>query len=114
MSASGGDPIAAGLVARHGFTPLEAKRAAASVFDVLKAELLAGNNVVVKDFAAVKLVEKKAEIVKDPQTGHQYVRPAENAVRFTPEGTFQKGIERAKLSSIVLAVPAADTFAKVV
>ena len=33
-----------------------------------------------KDFATLKIVEKKAHIVKDPETGHQYISPAEHVL----------------------------------
>ena len=108
------DPIAAGLEAKHGYTGPEAERAVASVFDVIKDELLRGNQVLIKDFASMKIVEKKAHIVKDPDTGHQFISPAENVVSFVPIDGFQKRIESAKLSSIVLAVPQDDTFARVI
>ncbi len=108
------DLIAAGLEERHGYTPEEAERAVAAVFDVIKEELLKGNLVVVKDFASMKIVEKKAHIVKDPETGHQFIRPAENVVSFVPIDSFQKKIESAKLSSIVVAVPENDPFARVI
>jgi anti-sigma regulatory factor (Ser/Thr protein kinase)/CheY-like chemotaxis protein len=70
--------------------------------------------VVLKDFAAIKVTEKKAQIVKDPETGHQYISPAENVVSFVPIDSFQRAIESAKLSSILLAVPSNDPFARVI
>ena len=81
--------------------------------DTIKDELLRGKQVVLKDFAAIKIVEKKAHIVKDPETGHQYISPAENVVSFVPIDSFQRSIESAKLSSIILAVPEDDHFARV-
>jgi len=108
------DPIAAGLVLRHGMTPESAEKAARAVFDVLKQELLLGNPVTIPEFATLKVTEKRAQIVKDPATGHQFVTPAENVVALAPIDGFGKAIARAKLSSIVLAVPNHDTFAKVV
>ncbi len=106
--------IISDLEDRFGYTAEEAERAASAVFDILKTELLKGNQVVVKDFASMKIVEKKAHIVKDPETGHQYISPAENVVSFVPIDGFQKKIESAKLSSIVLAVPQHDPFARVI
>lgn len=84
------------------------------VINSLKGQLLRGNQVILKDFAAMKIVEKKAQIVKDPETGHQFISPAENVVSFVPIDTFQKEIESAKLSSIILAVPSNDPFARVI
>ncbi|MDF1666558.1 MAG: HU family DNA-binding protein, partial [Planctomycetota bacterium] len=81
----------------------QAKEVLEVVIDTVKQELLKGNQVVLKDFAAMKIVEKKAHIVKDPETGHQFISPAENVVSFAPIDTFQKEIESAKLSSIILA-----------
>lgn len=85
-----------------------------SLVDVIKKHLLSGDQVVLKDFAAIKIVEKKAQIVKDPETGHQYISPAENVVSFVPIDSFQRAIESAKLSNILLAVPENDPFARVI
>ncbi|MGE0708490.1 MAG: ATP-binding protein [Planctomycetota bacterium] len=85
-----------------------------ALVDAIKDELLRGKHVVLKDFAAIKIVEKKAQIVKDPESGHQYISPAENVVSFTPIDSFQRAIEGAKLSSIILAVPENDPFARVI
>lgn len=85
-----------------------------ALVDTIKDKLLRGNQVVLKDFAAIKIVEKRAQIVKDPETGHQYISPAENVVSFVPIDSFQRSIESAKLSSIVLAVPSNDPFARVI
>lgn len=85
-----------------------------ALVDAVKDELLRGKQVVLKDFAAIKIVEKKAQIVKDPETGHQYISPAENVVSFVPIDSFQRAIEGAKLSSILLAVPENDPFARVI
>lgn len=85
-----------------------------ALVETIKDELLHGKQVVLKDFAAIKIVEKKAHIVKDPETGHQYISPAENVVSFVPIDSFQRAIESAKLSSIILAVPANDPFARVI
>ena len=85
-----------------------------ALVETIKEELLRGKQVVLKDFAAFKIVEKKAQIVKDPETGHQYISPAENVVSFVPIDSFQRSIEGAKLSSIILAVPENDPFARVI
>jgi anti-sigma regulatory factor (Ser/Thr protein kinase)/nucleoid DNA-binding protein/CheY-like chemotaxis protein len=85
-----------------------------ALVEAIKEELLRGSQVVLKDFAAIKIVEKKAQIVKDPSTGHQYISPAENVVSFVPIDSFQRAIEGAKLSSIILAVPDNDPFARVI
>jgi anti-sigma regulatory factor (Ser/Thr protein kinase)/nucleoid DNA-binding protein len=108
------DPIAGGLAERLGVPRESAERTARAVFEVLADELLRGNAVSVPDFATIKIVEKKAQIVKDPATGHQFVTPAENVVSFSPAEAFAARMARAKLSSIVLAVPQHDTFARVV
>ena len=85
-----------------------------ALVESIKDKLLKGHQVVLKDFAAIKVVEKKAQIVKDPETGHQYISPAENIVSFVPIDSFQRAIESAKLSSILLAVPSNDPFARVI
>ncbi len=106
--------LAAELEERYGFSAEEAERIVGAVFETIKSQLLRGHQVVVKEFAAMKIVEKKAHIVKDPETGHQFISPAENVVSFVPIDGFQKAIESAKLSSIVLAVPQNDPFARVI
>lgn len=85
-----------------------------ALVESIKDKLLKGHQVVLKDFAAIKVTEKKAQIVKDPETGHQYISPAENVVSFVPIDSFQRAIESAKLSSILLAVPSNDPFARVI
>src|SRR5581483_5664532 len=99
---------------KAGLPAAQAEKVVDALIDSIKANLLKGHQVVLKDFAAIKIVEKKAHIVKDPETGHQYISPAENVVQFVPIDGFQKQIEGAKLSSIVLAVPSNDPFARVI
>lgn len=81
---------------------------------LLKDKLLQGRVIQMKDFATIKLVEEKAKIVKNPETGHQYITPVRNVVVFTPSETFRDRIEKTKLSSIILAVPQNDPFARVI
>jgi anti-sigma regulatory factor (Ser/Thr protein kinase)/nucleoid DNA-binding protein len=99
---------------KAGLPAPQAEKVVDALIDSIKSNLLKGHQVVLKDFAAIKIVEKKAHIVKDPETGHQYISPAENSVQFVPIDGFQKQIEGAKLSSIVLAVPSNDPFARVI
>ena len=91
-----------------------AGKAIDALLDYMKAELLRGNQVVLKDLATLKIVEKKAQIVKDPETGHQFISPAENVLSCIPGDDFQKQIENAKLSSIIMALPQNDPFARVI
>jgi DNA-binding protein HU-beta len=102
------------LSGKTGVASGQAEKVVDGLIESIKANLLRGSQVVLKDFAAIKIVEKKAHIVKDPETGHQYISPAENIVQFVPIDGFQKQIEGAKLSSIVLAVPSNDPFARVI
>ncbi len=85
-----------------------------AVFSYIKQEILHGKQIVIPQFASIKIVEKKAHIVKDPETGHQFISPAENVITFDPDDSFNEKIARAKLSSIILAVPQNDPFARVV
>jgi len=93
-----------------GVPPKQGRRLLEALFAGIKDELLRGKQVVLQDFAAIKVIEKKAQLVKDPATGHQFISPAENVVSFVPIDSFQRSIESAKLSTIILAVPAADPF----
>ncbi len=108
------DLVAEALVEKHGFASDDAEKAVEAVFDVIRDELLKGGQVVVKDFASMKIVERKSHIVKDPQTGHQFITPAENVLSVVPIDGFQDRISSAKLSSSVLAVPSNDPFARVI
>jgi serine/threonine-protein kinase RsbW len=114
MEAIAKKDILSDLQMKHGLSREEADRALDGVMEVIKGQLLEGNQIVIKDFACMKIVEKKAHIVKDPDTGHQYISPAENVVSFVPIDSFQKKIESAKLSSIILAVPSNDPFSRVI
>lgn len=102
--------LVAHLKATLGVPPKQAGRLIDALFGGIQDELLRGKQVVIQDFAAIKVVEKKAQLVKDPATGHQFISPAENVISFVPIDSFQRSIESAKLSSIILAVPAADPF----
>ncbi len=57
------DALVAGLEEKLGVGEGEAERTLGAVVDVLKAELLSGNAVQIQDFAALKVVERKAHIV---------------------------------------------------
>lgn len=106
--------LVAELETRTGLSSPDAGRVADAFLKIVKEKLLEGNEVTFEDFASLKIVEKKAQIVKDPETGHQFISPAENVVEFTPIESFQKEIESAKLSSIILAMPSDDQFTGVI
>lgn len=114
MEAVAKKDLVADVSKKAGVPPQACDKLVDALVESIKTNLLRGNQVVLKDFAAIKIVEKKAHIVKDPETGHQYISPAENVVSFVPIDGFQKQIESAKLSSIILAVPANDPFARVI
>ncbi len=92
----------------------QAGRVVDSLLERVKEHLLAGRQVNLKDFASIKVVEEKAHIVKDPETGHQFIRPVGKKVAFTPTSSFKRRVEQTKLASILLAVPKDDPFARVV
>jgi len=106
--------IVAELNTKTGLPVPQGEKLVDAIIGVIKEQLLTGRQVLLSDFAAMKIVEKKAQIVKDPETGHQFISPAENVVEFVPIDSFQKSIEGAKLSSIILAVPGDDPFARVI
>jgi anti-sigma regulatory factor (Ser/Thr protein kinase)/nucleoid DNA-binding protein len=114
MEAVAKKDLVADLSKKSAIAAPQVEKVVDTLIEAIKSNLLAGNQVVLKDFAAIKLVEKKAHIVKDPETGHQYISPAEKTVSFVPIDGFQKQIESAKLSSIILAVPSNDPFARVI
>lgn len=80
----------------------------------LKEELTKGRSVLIDDFGTIRLLEKKAQILTNPETGHQFIDPARNIVDFRAEADFEQQIKKARLSSIVLAAPADDAFAGVI
>ncbi len=114
MEAGAKKGLVGDITKKAGIPAGQAEKVVDGLIESIKLNLLKGNQVVLKDFAAIKIIEKKAHIVKDPETGHQYISPAENVVSFVPIDGFQKQIESAKLSSICLAVPASDPFARVI
>lgn len=85
-----------------------------AAIDVIRDELIRGKQVTLKDFASIRVVEEKAQIVKDPATGHQFVQPIRKVVSFVPSKVFEDRLEQAKLSSILLAVPRDSSFVQIV
>ena len=71
MEAVAKKDLVATLNAKLGVPVGQGDRLVDALIEALKDELLHGKQVVLKDFAAIKIVEKKAQIVKDPATGHQ-------------------------------------------
>ncbi|MHC4663233.1 MAG: ATP-binding protein [Planctomycetota bacterium] len=83
-------------------------------FSLIREELLEGTQVKLPDFATIRVAEKKAEIVVDPESGHKYVRPAAKAIHFQPESSLTDLVSRMRLAAIMLVVPKNDQFAKVI
>lgn len=106
--------LAAELARALGRDEAEARRILDRVIDVIRDHLVRGEQVLLKDFATIKVVEEKAQIVKDPETGHQYIKPVGKKVAFSPVDGFREEIERTRLASIILAVPQDDPFARVI
>jgi len=80
----------------------------------LKKALVSGKRVILPEFASLQVVEQKASIVRDPQTGIRYISPAKKVLSVAAEGKFRDEVEASKLASILLVVPKNDPFAKVV
>ncbi|MFC1705948.1 ATP-binding protein [Planctomycetota bacterium] len=108
------DRVVAGVAEALDADLVTAKRCVCAVMEAIKKELLAGSRVTLTDFASLRIVERKARVVRSPDTGQQVVSPADNVVRFVPIDSFREAIVALKLSSIVLAVPGDDTFARVI
>lgn len=106
--------IVAHLEANNRMPPEAAEKTIDLFLEFVRREVLMGKQIVLPHFATLMIVEKKAQIVKDPETGHQYISPAENVISFHPDDEFKEKITKAKLSSIILAVPQNDPFARVV
>lgn len=85
-----------------------------ATLDVIQEELIQGRQVTLKDFASIRIVEEKAQIVKDPDTGQQFVRPIRKVISFVPSRVFRERLDQTKLSAILLAVPRDGSFVKVV
>src|SRR4051812_7650682 len=100
MEAVAKKDLVADVNKKSGVPSQQAEKVVDGLIEAIKTALLGGNQVVLKDFAAIKIVEKKAQIVKVPETGHQFISPAEKVISFVPIDGFQKQIEAAKLSSI--------------
>ena len=114
MDVLGKEDLVASLVKNANLTRDEADKALSAAISALRESLIAGKRVVLPDFATLKISEHKAQIVRDPKTGHQYISPAAKFISITPENDFQEIINQAKLAAILLAVPRNDSFAKVV
>ncbi len=114
MDVLGSEDLVASLVKNANLTKDAADRALKSAIRTLREGLVAGKRVVLPEFATLQIAEQKAQIVRDPKTGHQYISPAAKYVSITLESGFQKAIDQTKLSAILLAVPRNDSFAKVV
>jgi len=114
MDVLGRDDLVASLVKNASLTKDEADKALKGTIETLRDGLIAGKRIVIPEFATLHIAEQKAHIVRDPKTGHQYIKPASKYVSITPEGDFQKKIDQTKLSAILLAIPKNDSFAKVV
>ena len=102
------------LAQKLGLSKAEAERYLDTAAGLIKDVLLAGDAVTLKDFATFKIVEERAHIVKDPETGHQFISPATKKVSFRADEAFRQQIERTRLSSIMLAMSADDPFARVI
>ena len=61
MEAIAKKDILSDLQMKHGLSREEADRALDGVMEVIKGQLLEGNQIVIKDFACMKIVEKKAQ-----------------------------------------------------
>jgi anti-sigma regulatory factor (Ser/Thr protein kinase)/nucleoid DNA-binding protein len=104
------DPVAAELVERFGFGEEEAERAVDAVLAVVRDGLLAGKQVVLKDLAALRVVERR---LAAPANG-KAAGEIERLVRLMLVGDFRERVLRAKVATIVLALPRDDSFAKII
>ncbi len=67
-----------------GFTRQEAARAVEILFDEIKSELTAGNNVRISRFASFILREKKARNARNPKTGETIRIQPRTVLTFKP------------------------------
>lgn len=69
---------------RVGFSRREAEKAVEVLFDQIKLELEAGENVRISGFASFYLKDKKARNARNPKTGEPIIIKARRVLSFKP------------------------------
>lgn len=125
------DTIAQDVGPRVGLDVGRAQEQVSAVIDAVKAALLAGNEIQIRDFATFRIDEKKAKITKDKRTGQKMITPAKKVLgfyadeglqgkiggkvlSFIPDGDLQEAIAKLKVAAILLVVPERDFFVETI
>ncbi|MHC4390072.1 MAG: ATP-binding protein [Planctomycetota bacterium] len=91
----------------------KAERALNKVALTAARELLEGRSVELPGLATLRLVDRPAEVGKDPGTGQPRITPASTTLTAEPIAPFADTLAKRTAATIVLAVPQSDTFSKV-
>ncbi|BBM82977.1 HU family DNA-binding protein [Candidatus Uabimicrobium amorphum] len=116
------------VVSDVGITKVRAKNAVSNLFHFVKDCILKGLEIQLIDFASFRLVEKKAQIIKNPRTGRKTIVPTRKVlkfqpekalikkvkknVKFEPEKVFDEYIARLRTAAVLLVLPQRDFFVK--
>ncbi len=125
------EALGAAVASEVGVDAQQAFQMLSGALDTIKAKLLEGHEVSIRDFATFKVSEKKAKIIKDSRTGQKMISPAKKVLGFTadpalesslggavvsfiPDVTLQEEIANLKVSAILLVVPERDFFVETI
>ncbi|WP_372369068.1 HU family DNA-binding protein [Candidatus Uabimicrobium sp. HlEnr_7] len=116
------------VVSDTGITKVRASSAVSNLFHFVKDCILKGLEIQLIDFASFRLVEKKAQIIKNPRTGRKTIVPTKKVlkfqpekslikkvkknVKFAPEKAFEEHISRLRTAAVLLVLPQRDFFVK--
>lgn len=90
-----------------------ADKALGAALRALRESLIAGKQVVLPEFATLQVARRKAQIVRDPQTGHQYMQPVARHISVIPGAELRKHLDETHPAPILLTVPRGDMLARV-
>jgi DNA-binding protein HU-beta len=64
-----------------------------AVFDTIKAEVAAGNEVIIKNFGTFKTVNRAERTARNPRTGETITVPATKTPKFTAGAGFKAAVK---------------------
>lgn len=125
------DQLAASLAEKVQVEKDQAAKMLSTMIETIKAKLLEGHEVQIRDFATFRVDEKKAKIIKDARTGQKMISPAKKvlgfyaeqkleadldgkAISFIPDQALSDKIAKLKVASILLVVPERDFFVETI
>lgn len=111
-----------------GIAEIRIKNAIFNLFHFIKDCILKGLEIQIIDFVSFRLIEKKAQVVKNPRTGRKSIIPTKKVlkfqpeksllkkvgknIRFIPEKIFAEHVSRLRTAAVLLVLPKRDFFVK--